>query len=387
VSINDIETRLSDELQADGEVALAIARRALMELENDKALHHAESAVKARPQSPYPPLMIARANMGLIMRSVIRMESTVSDRSEIEIRIEEAIATSISLAEKESNPYAHSEALSLRASLRINQKRLVEAEADAEEALRLDPDNHEALMALSLFMEMTKRTQEGVELLQRVYRKNPRPEVVFMLAKSLLQRKAKDDVQSALSLLSSIDLSLLRPELRTTVVTTTADALNQETTPQQAKDYLASVTPAIPSVLAVVTLGRIAQFEGNADLALEYARQAKAEIQADTRPEITGLVASLLKSLKQYEEALPLLQDLFRFNFEGFEWGHLLDCAARLHRDDVVMETCDELKRRGEDPGRSLASKFNTYKSIRAKKPYSASMSSWPRIRGTNSRF
>jgi tetratricopeptide (TPR) repeat protein len=171
-----------------------------------------------------------------------------------------------------------------------------------------------------------------------------------MLAKSLLQRKAKQDAQTALSLLSSIDPSLLRPELRTTVVTTTVDALNQERTPQQSKDYLNSVTAAIPPVLATVTLGRIALFEGNADLSQQYAKKAKAEIQVDTRPEITGLVASLLKSLKQYEEALPLLQDLFRFNFEGFEWGHLLDCAARLHRDDVVMETCDELKRRGEDP-------------------------------------
>jgi tetratricopeptide (TPR) repeat protein len=350
VSINDIENRLPNTLQADGEVALAIARRALMELENEKALHHAETAAKALPQSPYPALMIARANMGLIMRRVLRMEQPISDRLEVEVRIDEWITTCISLAEKESNSYAHSEALSLRASLRINQKRLAEAETDAEKALRLDPDNHEPLMPLSLLMEITKRTEEGVELLQRVYRKNPRPEVAFMLAKSLLQRRAKDDVQTALSLLPTIDLSLLRPELRPTVVTTTVDALNHETTPQQSKDYLNSVTTAIPSVLTVATMGRIAQFEGNTNLALQYAKQAKAEIQADTRPEITGLVASLLKSLEQYDEALPLLQHLFRFNFEGFEWGHLLDCAARLHRDNVVMETCDELKRRGQDP-------------------------------------
>ncbi len=350
ITIGDIEKQLCDALQADGDVALAMAKRALMELENEKALHHAEAAAKALPQSPYPALMIARANMGLIMHRFLRMEQPSPDRSEVEARIEEWITTAISLAEKETNPYAQSEAISLRASLRINQKRPFEAEADAEEALRLDPDNHEPLMPLSLLMEMTKRVEEGVALLQRVYRKNPRPEVSFMLAKSLLQRKAKDDVQTALSLLSSIDLSLLRPELRTTVVTVTVDVLIRETTPQQAKDYLNSVTTAIPSVLTVVTLGRIAQSEGNADLALQYARKAKSEIQPDTRPEITGLIASLLKSLKQYEEALPLLQQLFRLNFEGFEWGHLLDCAARLHRDDVVMETCDELKRRGQDP-------------------------------------
>ncbi len=49
-------------------------------------------------------------------------------------------------------------------------------------------------------------------------------------------------------------------------------------------------------------------------------------------------------------EALPLFQDLFNLKIEAFEWGQLLDCAARLHRDDVVMETCAELKRRGIDP-------------------------------------
>ncbi len=349
-TINDIESQLSDEIRADGEVAVALARRALMELNNDKALYYAESAVKAHPESPFPALMVARTNLGLIMRSTIRMEQPLLNRAEVEGNVESWITTSIILAEKESNSYAHSEALSLRSNLRIVQKRLAEAEVDAKEALRLDPDNPEPLMHLSHLMEVSKRTDEAVELLERVYRKNPSAEAAFMLAKSLLHRKLRQDVPTALSLLSSISVLALRPEFRTFVVTTTVDVLGHEATPQSSKDYLESVATAIPAVLAVVTRGRIALFEGHEDLAAQYARQAKAELDADTRPEVTALVADLFMNLQLYEEALPLLQSLFRLNLEGFDWGHLLDCAARLHRDDVVMETCDELKRRGQDP-------------------------------------
>ncbi len=46
-------------------------------------------------------------------------------------------------------------------------------------------------------------------------------------------------------------------------------------------------------------------------------------------------------------DALPLLQDLFDRETPGFDPRSLLKCAAKLERDDLVMQTCERLHARG----------------------------------------
>lgn len=350
VTIEELEAQLSAEIRSDGEVALALSRRALLEMKIAVALTYADAAARSLPESSHPPLLIARANLGWILQAGKGMSIPAIARADLEARVEAGISESITLAEAEHDPYTQSEALALRTDLRLVQKRFAEAEADANEALRLDPENIQPLLALSHLMGAAKRIDESIQLLERAYRKGARPEAAFMYAGALLQRNLNDDVDVALSLLRSINLSGLRPEFRPSVIRTMVGALVRKAEFGGARTYLASITEGVEPVVVTVWRGHVAFDEGDRGSAEAFAKQAVTEVSRDTVTETKESLGQLLARLGMYSEALPLFQELFNLNIEAFDPRQLLDCAARLHRDDVVMEVCAELKRRGQDP-------------------------------------
>ena len=70
-------------------------------------------------------------------------------------------------------------------------------------------------------------------------------------------------------------------------------------------------------------------------------------LQSDAGPDTKEVLARLFIYIGRPAEALPLWQSLFDLDQPSFDAGNLLDCAARLHRDDIVLKTCDELHVRG----------------------------------------
>lgn len=349
-TVEDFERELSDEIRSDAEVALALSRRALLETKISVALSYAETAARALPQSSQPSLLIARATMGWIVQAEKGLPDPGMDRSELEQRVEARIADAIAFSVAEHDSQTQSEALALRADLRMLQNSFDEAEADASEALRLDPENIQPLLALSHLRGVSKRIDESIELLERAYRKGARPEAAVMYGRALLQRGAQDDVQVARNLLTAIDLTQLRPEFRSVVVASAVNTMLFMTAFADAKEYLATVAAHVRSELVAVLRGHVSFAEGNQDEANVYAIQARTELSEDSELETRESVARLLVKLGELAEALPLFQELFKHKMEAFDWGQLLDCASRLRRDDVVMETCAELRRRGKDP-------------------------------------
>jgi tetratricopeptide (TPR) repeat protein len=350
MKVEDFELELSDEIRSDAEVALAISKRALLEVKIDVAISYAETAARGLPKSSQPPLVIARATMGWIVQADKGAAIPDIERSELERRIDTEITESIAFSEAENDPHTHSEALALRTDLRLVQKRFDEAEADANEALRLDPENVQPLLALSHLRGTAKRIDESIELLERAYRKGARPEAAFMYARALLQRGIQDDVQVAISLLTSIKLSELRPEFRSMVVSTMVDALVLAADFNKAKEYLSTVADEIRPEVVTVLRGHIAFVQDDKVDAELLAAQANTELSQESAPETREILARLFVRLGNFSKALPLFQELFNLKIQAFEGGQLLNCAARLHRDDVVMETCAELQRRGQDP-------------------------------------
>jgi tetratricopeptide (TPR) repeat protein len=349
MKLDEFERNLSDELRSDAEVALALSRRALMEVKIDVALSYAEIATRGLPKSSQPLLVIARANMGWIVLAEKGAAIPNVDRSELERRVDTGISESIALAEADNDPHTHSEALALRTDLRLVQKRFDEAEIDANEALRLDPENVQPLLALSHLRSTAKRIDESIQLLERAYRKGARPEAAIMYARALLQRRLEDDAKIAASLLLPLKLNDLRPEFRAMIVSTTVDALLSVTKFDEAQQYLSAIAGELRPEVITVLRGHIAFVQGNQAAADTFATQAETELSGETGPETREFVARLLVKLGRLSEALPLFQQLFDLRIEAFEFGQLLDCAARLHRDDVVMGTCAELKRRGQE--------------------------------------
>src|SRR5208337_39370 len=349
-TLEEIEQELSEEIRSDAEVALALSRKALAEMEIAKALSYAESAAQAMPEWAQTHLLVARSNMGWIVQSEAGLSTSSIERAELERRIEAELAEAMRLATAQRDIPTQVEALVLRTDLRLLQKRSEEAEADAHEAIRLDPENVQALLALSHLHGTAKRLNESIRLLERAYRKGAHPEATFLYARALLQRSVPDDTQLALSLLTSLDVSLLRPEFRPTVASAVVDVMVRMQNTKGAKEYLAANAQHVRKEAVTALRAHIAAAEGNKAEAEALAIQAKGELTENSGAEMKEFLARLLMKLEMFAEALPLFKQLFDANIGSFDSGQLLDCAARLHRDDIVIENCAELERRGQYP-------------------------------------
>jgi tetratricopeptide (TPR) repeat protein len=350
VSLSSLESDLSDAIKKDGEVCLALSQRALMEMDIDKGVAYAKSALNVSRESSQPPLFLARAYMGWIVRGEQGTGGSGLTRDELEREIDDALTEALRLAETERDKRTQAEAFVQRADLRILQERTAEAESDAYAAIRIDPENVQALLALSHLHGSAKRIDESVSLLERAYRKGARPEAALMYARALAQRGLPEDLQLSASILSTFDISTLRPEFRPVIATTAVNVLVRREDLARARTYIDGVAAHLDKEVVTALLAHITVADGNKEEAQRLALDAKQELGPSSSVESKEFLARLFMRLEMPAEALPIFQELFDLNTQSFDSGQLLDCAARLHRDDVVIATCAELERRGQDP-------------------------------------
>lgn len=134
LTLVEIEHELSKEIRSDPEIALALCRKALAEMNIAKAIAYAESAAHAVPEWAQAHLLMARSNMGWIVQSEAGLTSSSIERAELERSIESELAQALRLATAQRDIPTQVEALVLRTDLRLLQKRGDEAEADVHEA-------------------------------------------------------------------------------------------------------------------------------------------------------------------------------------------------------------------------------------------------------------
>jgi len=93
----------------------------------------------------------------------------------------------------------------------------------------------------------------------------------------------------------------------------------------------------------------VAASEGNRE---EAQRLASRQSKRSNPPAVSNRKSSWLGSYAAGDarRGTSIFQELFDLNTQSFDSGILLDCAARLHRDDVVIAACAELEKRGQEP-------------------------------------
>jgi tetratricopeptide (TPR) repeat protein len=350
VSLSSMEHELEDTIKKDGEVSLALSQRALMEMEIGKGVAYAKSALSVLPESSQPYLFLAQAYMGGIVRAEKGLNAPGTSREELEQKIDTALAEALRFAEVERDTRTQAEALALRADLRMLQKRGEDAETDAYAAIRIDPDNVHALLTLSHLQGSRKRIDESISLMERAHRKGARPEAALMYAHTLAQRGLPEDLQLAASILSTFDISTLAREFRPVIASTTVNVLVRRSNLVGARSYIEGIRVYLDQEVVTALLAHIAASDGNKEKARQLALQAKQEVGPSSSVESKEFLARLFMRLEMPGEALSFFQELFDLNMQFFDSGMLLDCAARLHRDDVVIATCAELEKRGQDP-------------------------------------
>ena len=195
-----------------------------------------------------------------------------------------------------------------------------------------------------------KRLNESIRLLERAYRKSAQPEATFLYARVLLQRGVPEDVQLALSLLTNLDVSRMRPEFRPIVASAAVDVMLRGHDTKSANEYLSGIAQHVTQDAVTALRAHVAAAEGNRAEAEALALRAKGELTEHSGADTKEFLARLFMKLEMFAEALPIFRQLFDSNIQSFDTGQLLDCAARLHRDDIVLATCAELERRDQDP-------------------------------------
>jgi tetratricopeptide (TPR) repeat protein len=222
-----------------------------------------------------------------------------------------------------------------------------EANQDAEAANRLDPNDARVLLALGQARLARKQTDEGIALLARAYSVQSAFDVVFLYGKALSDRGKEGDIEAALKAFLGLSIETLPLPVRAPIVTQVIQCFAKRKEWTDATSYLDRIAGLLDPAAVAIFRGYLAHYQGLEQDAGRYASEALSSLASHGNPDTSEVLARLLMLLGRPTEALPLWQSLFDLDQPGFDAGNLLDCAARLHKDDVVLKTCEQLHARG----------------------------------------
>ena len=353
-SFIELEEALNAVLRADGEVALALSRRAAAELDFESAKKYAHAAMAASPRWAQPHLALAQLNVA----KALRLDSgfqPINDTQNVLLgqAMEEcSLAIEISRAERDLNSevVAHVE----RVDVHLLLKERDAAVRDAEEAHLLAPDDPMVLGARARVSLSAGRFDEGIPLLKRSYELDPRPDTAASYGKALVDRGSDQDLDDAIAVLQKLSLANFWPEFRPTVVTLLMRCFQKKQRWTEAAHYLSQISPLLNPVVVKATEAYLAFYQERRGDADRLASEAQSLIGPGTGATTRESLADLLMLLGRRSEALPLWKQLFEEEVPGFDPGILLDCAARLKRADIILEVCDRLRSRDVDDWRLI---------------------------------
>jgi tetratricopeptide (TPR) repeat protein len=345
--LHELEAAISAVLRADGEVAVALARRAIFERDFDKAITYSNAAIAASPQWAQPYLVLAEINAAKALRLDSGFQPINESQNALLKEAEEKCSRAIEISRAEKDRNSQVAALVQRVDVRLLLKEREAADRDADEAYRLEPDDPMVLAARARVSLAAGKWDEGIAFLRRSYDLGARPDIALNYGRALFERGYDGDLENAIAVLGKLSVSDFRPEFRPIIVTLMMQCLSKKQAWTEASHYLAQVSPFLDSAVVEVTEGYLAFYQEHREEADRHASEAQKLAGPRASADTKEFLARLLMLLGRPSEALPIWQELFGLDRPGFDPGNLLACAARLQRDDVVLETCDSLQARG----------------------------------------
>jgi tetratricopeptide (TPR) repeat protein len=345
-SFKELETAVNPILRTDPEVCLALADRALMEFNFEAAAKYGAMASTAAPKWPQPLLILA--NVSLLRAQRYPPAFGVEKATQIELfrEAEDAASKSIALANEQGNKVVEAAALIVRADARLGLNNSHEASTDAEWALKLNPEDPTVMLILAQARFDTGRTDDAVSILKSAYAIAPRPDTAFFYGTALQNRGREDDLDEAIRILTAIPLSDVATELRPTTVIRALQCLVKKNEWAAAETYLNIIGEIIGQCALSMMRGYVAHYKGEIEEAQRYALDAKSGLDDTVKAETKEHLARLLMLTGNPADALPVWEQLFNQGTLA-DPKSLLNCAAKLRRDDVVMATCEVLQQRG----------------------------------------
>jgi tetratricopeptide (TPR) repeat protein len=346
IRLGALESEINSILRTDAEVSAALARRSLIDLNFDKAREYAESAARSAPKWCEPYLILSQVSLGLALYNQFAISTKRSAQEKSLLEAEAGCTKALDLARTAKDEPTEKMALVLRGDIRLMLKKMDEATSDAEEAYRLDAEDSRVMLAMAQVRLASGRSNEGILFLERIYRLQPDPNIAFMFGKALTQRGAEGDLETAVNVLLQVALQEIPAEIRPAVATQTFQCLAKKKDWMGAEAYLSRISEFLDPVITETIRGYLAHYQNQPEEARRHALEAQCRLTPEWNGDTKDYLANLLMLIGRPGEALPLWQDLFNTD-PNFDYGKLLNCAARLQRDDIVLQTFDTLHERG----------------------------------------
>jgi tetratricopeptide (TPR) repeat protein len=335
-------------LRKDAEVACALFRRAMVEGRIERGIEHAKDAVADKPKWSQAHLILAEAHFARVAMEERTVKSLkAKDRDETLCTSLAAADDAISAAESEGVGYVKAQALALKSEIALVQGRKEDAARFARESFGADPSELNGRLAMAQSFFGMGNLDEGIRVLEETYLQSTAPNVSFMLGQALLSRGTPQDLERAFEVFSSASLTNLRRELVDPIIVGAIRALVRSERFSEVSEYTARPEVA-NSPMLVATINAYCSLKQALHLDTgNFLDEAIAARQPTDTRSATDLLARTLLEAGRPSDALPLLQELFDANSPTLDAGLLLDCAARLEKDQVILDTCQSLYDRG----------------------------------------
>jgi tetratricopeptide (TPR) repeat protein len=341
-----IEQRLTAADLATPEVITALASRALAECEFGVSEELAARAMELRPEWAFPQFLRARA---LTLR-VIESDSLSPSAKIREFRaVLDPLTKAIEAAAKEHDLTTQTHCLLERFQMHMILNEMSEAETDVLSAKLVSPDDIGVRRAIAE-LSLRKNDPDRAILELREINLQDRTDIALLLSEALRKRGTQADITEAIDLLKKLVDSPNRavPGGREYMASALLQLLSQAQRWQESEQVCDSLlTRGASPALVSAFRARNKHLQNLLDDANHLAEEA-VSLLSDTAPYAeVHWVAQVLSELGRHLEALPLWQHIAsKTELTDYTRG-LLDCAQRLGRDDLILDTCSALRASG----------------------------------------
>jgi tetratricopeptide (TPR) repeat protein len=346
VSIDDLKQAVGARLADDPEVNAALCRKLLLAGRIEEARDCAIRVQGKAPDWPQGFLLGAQCAMAFTLLPPAVQQATAIERRAI---IDEGIIAANKtreLAEAQSDIEVQAQSLTARCELYLQTGDIEAASADAKQACRMVPTDVGNLLALAQTQLTQNKIEVGIVTLEQALEIQDRPDVSLMLSRALRIRDAVGDRKRAVELLEGQKLAALPELMRPPVAINVVQLLALEKEWERASDYLRSAREALDVVTWQALSAYILKGDGHPQDAEGRVTEALGNLEPSTHLHTREFLARVLMQMGRLNEALPIYEELFAYDIPTFDPMQLIECAGRLNRDQVVLDTFDELHRR-----------------------------------------
>lgn len=336
-------------LRSDAEVSFALGMRAMASNQIDAGEQHAKDAIEAKPKWSQVHFFLAQVQFGRFVLSDRTSSPLEGEGRLAALTLADSSASkAIEVAEVEGISYVKAKAFGLRSDIAFIRGRKDDQMRYARAAFGADPSEIDAQLSLAQAHVAAGNRDDGIIFLEEIHAKSKQaPNVNFMLGESLLARGTTSDLSRAFEVFSSAVVDNLKQELIDPLTIGAVRALTLADRHAEVECYAERPEVIVSPSLSATVKASAAFKQGDMAKASSLLDDAIALRDQATTLSATDILTRILMEFGRWVDALPLAQYLFKTVGVRFDPNLLLNCAGRLQRDDVILETFDYLHERG----------------------------------------